>query len=67
MNRGNIKIISTENSAGGIKVDKDIVFNNNPIFSYEAISGINPSIYTNNSLIMNSGNIDINAGEGKIL
>ena len=67
MNRGNIKIISTENSAGGIKVDKDIVFNNNPIFSYEAISGINPAIYTNNSLIMNSGNIDINAGEGKIL
>ena len=65
LNGGTIKIISTENSAGGIKLGGDIIFNG-PTFSYEAISGKNPAIFVNNSIIINSGNLNIKSGEGKI-
>ena len=55
---GTLKIISTENSVGGIYIDGDIYFNNHN-FYYEALSGINPVIVTNGTLIINSGNYNI--------
>ena len=64
INGGTIKIISTESSAGGIKLGNNIIFNG-PNFSYEAISGKNPAISSFN-IIINSGNLNINSGEGKI-
>ena len=65
LNGGTIKIISTENSAGGIKLGGDIIFNG-PTFLYEAFSGKNPAIFANDSIIINSGNLNIKSGEGKI-
>ena len=65
LNGGTIKIISTEKSAGGIKLGGDIIFNG-PTFLYEAISAKNPAIFANKSIIINSGNLNIKSGEGKI-
>ena len=64
INEGTIKKISTETSAGGINVGKNIIINN-PTSNYEAIWGINPAIYANDSIIINSGIFKINSG-GKI-
>ena len=55
---GTLKIISTENSVGGIYIDGDIYFNNHNFYC-EALSGINPVIVTNGTLIINSGNYNI--------
>lgn len=65
LNGGIIKIISTENSAGGIKIGKDIIFNG-ATFTYEAITGENPSIFAGASIIINSGTFNIKSGKGKI-
>ena len=64
INEGTIKIISTETSAGGINVGNNIIINN-PNSNYEAISGTNPAVYANDSIIINSGIFKINSG-GKI-
>ena len=65
LNGGTIKIISTENSAGGIKLGGEVLING-PTFNYEAISGQNPAIEVGNSLIINSGTFNIKSGKGKI-
>ena len=64
INGGTIKIISTETSAGGINIGKDISFNG-PNLYYEAISGKNFGISAKNSLVINLVNLNINSGEGK--
>ena len=58
MKEGTLKIISTENSVGGIHVNDDIYFTNSN-FYFEDISGENPVISTNQSIIINSGNLNI--------
>ena len=58
MREGTLKIISTENSVGGIHINGDIYFTNSN-FYFEDISGENPVISTNQSIIINSGNLNI--------
>ena len=65
LNGGNIKIFSTENSAGGLNITEGIIFIG-PTFTYEALSGKNPAISAGSLIIINSGNFNIKSGEGKV-
>ena len=60
LNGGNIKKFSTENSAGGLNLKKNIIFND-PTFTYEVLSGKNPTISVGSSIIINSGNLNISS------
>ena len=58
-----IKIFSSKPTAGGIYLKKDIIIKNGS-FIYEAFSGKNPAIVSDNSIIINGGMLNIKSGSG---
>ena len=61
---GKINIFSTSSNAGGIYIDKEILFINGE-FSYKAISGKNNVIETSGSIMIINGYYSINTESGK--